>query len=142
MSNKESQPDAQFLASFSDAWNRHDIDALMSFMADECEFHAVAGPDLMGRSFVGREAVRDGFQLAWQAFPDASWVDGEHFVQGERGVSESTFKGTKADGLRVEARMVDVFTFRTDVRIAGPSPVMGCHTLLFDGVPQKAPAHA
>ena len=117
MSNKESQPDAQFLASFSDAWNRHDIDALMSFMADECEFHAVAGPDVMGRSFVGREAVRDGFQLAWQAFPDASWVDGEHFVQGERGVSESTFKGTKADGLRVEARMVDVFTFR-DGKIA------------------------
>ena len=46
MSNKESQPDAQFLASFSDAWNRHDIDALMGFMADECEFHAVAGLEL------------------------------------------------------------------------------------------------
>ncbi|CAM4275032.1 Ketosteroid isomerase-related protein [Comamonas aquatilis] len=117
MSTKESQPDAQFLARFSDAWNRHDIEALMGFMADECEFHAIAGPDLMGRSFVGRDAVRDGFQLAWQAFPDAAWVDGEHFVQGERGVSESTFKGTKADGLRVEARMVDVFTFR-DGKIA------------------------
>lgn len=117
MSKQESQPDVQFLARFSDAWNRHDIDALMDFMADECEFHAVAGPDLMGRSFVGREAVREGFQLAWQAFPDAAWVDGEHFVQGTRGVSESTFKGTKADGLRVEARMVDVFTFR-DGKIA------------------------
>ena len=66
MSKQESQPDVQFLARFSDAWNRHDIDALMDFMADECEFHAVAGPDLMGRSFVGREAVREGFQLAWQ----------------------------------------------------------------------------
>ena len=111
MSNNPSLPDAQFLARFSDAWNRHDIDALMEFMADECEFHAVAGPDLMGRSFIGREAVRDGFQMAWNAFPDAAWVDGEHFVHGSRGVSESTFKGTKADGLRVEARMVDVFTF-------------------------------
>lgn len=112
MTDTKHQPDAQFLASFADAWNRHDIDSLMSFMDDECEFHAVAGPDVLGRSFVGREAVRDGFQLAWQAFPDAAWVEGQHFVHGDRGVSECTFKGTKADGQRVEARMVDVFTFR------------------------------
>jgi ketosteroid isomerase-like protein len=39
-------------------------------------------------------------------------VDGDHFIQGERGVSECTFKGTRADGMRVEARLVDVFTFR------------------------------
>ncbi|HYC42231.1 MAG TPA: nuclear transport factor 2 family protein [Noviherbaspirillum sp.] len=103
--------DICFLQDFNAAWNRHDIDALMSFMAHDCEFHAVAGPDLMGRSFIGREAVRAGFQLAWQSFPDASWVNGVHFVCGDRGVSESTFLGTRADGLRIEARMVDVFTF-------------------------------
>ena len=112
MTDTNHKPDAQFLASFADAWNRHDIESLMSFMDEECEFHAVAGPDVLGRSFVGREAVRDGFQLAWQAFPDAAWVEGLHFVHGDRGVSECTFKGTKADGQRVEARMVDVFTFR------------------------------
>lgn len=100
------------LKAFGDAWNRHDIDALMGFMSDDCEFYAVAGPDLLGRSFLGRDQVRQGFQMAWQTFPDAAWADGEHFVIGDRGVSETTFKGTKADGSRVEARMVDVFTFR------------------------------
>lgn len=110
-------PDVQFLADFAAAWNRHDIDALMSFMSDDCAFHAVAGPDLLGRSFVGRAAVREGFQLAWQTFPDAQWLDGDHLVCGDRGVSESTFRGTRADGMRIEARMVDVFTFR-DGRIA------------------------
>ncbi|MEO8280547.1 MAG: nuclear transport factor 2 family protein [Ideonella sp.] len=100
------------LKAFGDAWNRHDIDALMSFMSDDCEFHAVAGPDLLGRSFIGRDQVRQGFALAWQTFADAAWLEGEHFVAGDRGVSECTFKGTKADGSRVEARMVDVFTFR------------------------------
>lgn len=109
--------DVQMLADFAAAWNRHDIDALMAFMADDCAFHAVAGPDLLGRSFVGRDAVRAGFELAWTTFPDAAWLDGEHFVAGERGVSESTFHGTRADGTRIEARMVDVFTFR-DGRIA------------------------
>jgi ketosteroid isomerase-like protein len=99
------------LHAFTAAWNRHDIDALMGFMSEDCEFHAAAGPDLMGRSFTNRAAVREGFQMAWQTFPDAAWTDGTAFVCGDRGVAESTFSGTRADGMRVVARMVDVFTF-------------------------------
>lgn len=101
----------EMLAAFGAAWNRHDIDALMSFMSKDCEFHAVAGPDLLGRSFVGHDAVRQGFALAWQTCPDASWTDAEHFVAGDRGVSECTFTGTRTDGQRIQARMVDVFSF-------------------------------
>ncbi|MDK3021424.1 nuclear transport factor 2 family protein [Cupriavidus taiwanensis] len=112
MSKDNTAAGIELLQAFNDAWNRHDIDALMACMADDCVFHGVAGPDLLGRSFIGREAVREGFQLAWQTFPDAQWVDGDHFVVGDRGVSESTFRGTRADGARIEARMVDVFTFR------------------------------
>lgn len=107
----------QMLQDFAAAWNRHDIDALMGFMAEDCVFNAVAGQELVGRSFKGRQAVREGFEMAWQTFPDAAWLDGEHFVAGERGVSECTFCGTKADGSRIEARMVDVFTFK-DGKIA------------------------
>ncbi|MGE0331117.1 MAG: nuclear transport factor 2 family protein [Ramlibacter sp.] len=117
MSEQRPVVDVQLLAEFAAAWNRHDIDALMSFMAEDCVFHAVAGPELMGRSFVGREAVRAGFEMAWASFPDAAWLDGDHFVCGDRGVSESTFRGTRTDGACIEARMVDVFTFR-DGRIA------------------------
>ena len=106
-----------FLQAFGDAWNRHDIEALMAAMADDCEFHAVAGPDLLGKSFIGRDAVRAGFELAWQTFPDAAWLHPVHFVNGDRGVTECTFSGTKADGTRIEARMVDIFTFR-DGKIA------------------------
>ncbi|MBU6257076.1 MAG: nuclear transport factor 2 family protein [Burkholderiales bacterium] len=109
--------DVAMLEAFAAAWNRHDIDALMAFMTDDCVFHAVAGPELQGRTYSGAEAVRAGFQLAWQIFPDAAWRDGVHVVCGDRGISESTFSGTRADGTRIEARMVDVFTFR-DGRIA------------------------
>ena len=104
-------PTIETLHTFSDAWNSHDLDRLMSFMADDCVFHAVVGPDVFGRSFCGRDAVRAGFEIAWKTFPDAAWLDPVHFVCGERGVTESTFCGTRADGVRIEARMVDVFTF-------------------------------
>ncbi|MBK8526043.1 MAG: nuclear transport factor 2 family protein [Rubrivivax sp.] len=112
MSTPHETVTVETLAAFGDAWNRHDLDALMSFMADDCEFHGVAGSDLLGRSFIGRDAVRQGFALAWQTCADASWTEAVHVVHGDRGFSECTFRGTRADGLRIEARMVDIFTFR------------------------------
>lgn len=102
----------QTLADFADAWNRHDIDALMRFMTEDCVFETVAGPEQYGSRHVGVQAVRTAFAAAWQNFPDAQWGDGRHWVAGDRGVSESTFTGTAADGTRVRADMVDVFTFR------------------------------
>ena len=34
------------LAAFSDAWNRHDVDALMTFMHDDCVFETPPAPTL------------------------------------------------------------------------------------------------
>jgi len=105
------------LQAFADAWNRHDAEALMRFMADDCVFDASAGPDVCGTRYVGREAVETGFREVWATFADAQWRAPRHFVCGDRGVSEWTFSGTKADGTRVEVNGCDVFTFR-DGRIA------------------------
>ncbi|CAB3723094.1 MULTISPECIES: nuclear transport factor 2 family protein [Achromobacter] len=103
---------ADMLAEFAAAWNRHDIDALMRFMTEDCVFETVAGPDACGSRHTGVEAVRTAFAAAWKNFPDAQWNNGRHWVAGDRGVSECTFTGTAADGSRVEADMVDIFTFQ------------------------------
>jgi steroid delta-isomerase-like uncharacterized protein len=105
------------LQGFADAWNRHDIEALMRFMTDDCVFEASAGPDVCGSRFAGTEAVRAAFSEVWKTFPDAQWRSPRHFVCGDRGVSEWTFTGTRPDGSRVEVNGCDVFTFR-DGRIA------------------------
>jgi steroid delta-isomerase-like uncharacterized protein len=102
----------EVLQAFAHAWNRHDVVALMSFMAEDCVFEASAGPDACGTRYEGREAVRASFADVWAVFPDAHWGDARHMVQGDRGVSEWIFTGTRKDGSRVEVHGCDLFTFR------------------------------
>ncbi|HJW57945.1 MAG TPA: nuclear transport factor 2 family protein [Burkholderiaceae bacterium] len=102
----------KLLQAFADAWNRHDIDALMACMTEDCVFEASGGLEASGTRYVGRDAVRAGYVDVWSAFPDAHWGGARHFITGDRGVSEWTFTGTKADGSRVEVNGCDLFTFR------------------------------
>jgi len=112
MSKTPSPVTTATLEAFSDAWNRHDIDALMSFMSDDCVFQTAAGPDACGARHVGPAAVRKAFAAAWESMPDAQWRNGRHFVHGDHGTSMWTFTGTAADGSRVEVDGIDVFEFR------------------------------
>ena len=61
MSNAIADVTTTTLQAFADAWNRHDIDALMSFMTDDCGFEASAGAEVCGARYAGRDAVRAGF---------------------------------------------------------------------------------
>jgi acetyl esterase/lipase len=107
--------DVQMLDAFAQAWCRHDVEALMAHMAEDCVFHTSAGPEASGTRHVGREAVRAAFAKAWADVPDAQWTRARHFVSGHRGVSEWTFTGTRAsDGARIEVDGCDVFTFSGD----------------------------
>ena len=103
---------AATLEAFAAAWNRHDLAALMAFMHRDCVFETAAGLEAFGTRHQGPEAVAAAFASAWQNMPDAQWRDGRHWVSGERGVSEWTFTGTAADGTRVQAHGVDLFTFK------------------------------
>jgi steroid delta-isomerase-like uncharacterized protein len=105
------------LQAFADAFNQHDVDAIMAFMTDDCVFEASAGPEVCGTRFEGHAAVRAAFAAVWASFPDAHWGNARHFVCGDRGVSEWTFTGTHGDGTRVEVHGCDLFHFQ-DGRIA------------------------
>jgi steroid delta-isomerase-like uncharacterized protein len=107
----------EFLDAFGEAWNRHDVDTIMTFMADDCAFETTAGPEACGKRYEGRDAVRRAFARVFSIFPDAHFGSPRHFVAGDRGCTEWTFTGTGADGKRVEVLGCDLFTFR-DGKIA------------------------
>ena len=46
-----------------DAFNRHDLDAIMSHFSDDCVFESPRGPDRWGSRFVGVEEVRRGLGI-------------------------------------------------------------------------------
>ena len=100
------------LDKFADAWNRHDVEALMSMMTEDGVFEASAGNDVNGQRHEGSQAVRVAYEAIFATYPDAQWRNARHFVSGNRGVSEWTFTGTMKDGKRVEVTGCDLFTFR------------------------------
>jgi ketosteroid isomerase-like protein len=100
-----------------DAFNRHDLDAIMSHFAEDCVFESPRGPDPWGRRFEGKEEVRRGLAARFEGIPDVHYSDDDSFVSGNRGVSEWTISGTTVDGERVEARGCDLWTFGDDDRL-------------------------
>jgi steroid delta-isomerase-like uncharacterized protein len=107
----------ELLRAFGDAWNRHDVEALVSMMTDDGVFEASSGGSVHGERHQGSQALRSAYAAVFALYPDAHWGNARHWVNGDRGVSEWTFTGTRADGQRVEVNGCDLFTFR-DGRIA------------------------
>ena len=114
-SNKEIT--VEFLQSFADAFNAHDVKTIMSHMTDDCVFEASAGPDFNGEKFTGQEEVKKAFENVFEIFPDAHWDNARHFIVGNRGFSEWIFTGTKSDSAKIEVTGCDLFTFK-DGKIA------------------------
>jgi ketosteroid isomerase-like protein len=105
-------PNPDFLQSFAEAFNRHDVDAILSHMTDDCVFALSAGPDRGGVQYKGRDQVRRGILNVFERYPDGQWEEPVHFVNGDRGVTQWVFRGTRPDGSRIEANGCDLFTFR------------------------------
>jgi ketosteroid isomerase-like protein len=99
------------LEAFVEAFNAHDVDAIMSFFAEDCVLEMPHGPAPGGRRLVGKEQVREGIQSRLDGLPDAHYGDDSHWVCGDRAVSEWTLRGTQRSGERLEVRGCDLLEF-------------------------------
>jgi len=100
------------LKRFLEAFNRHDLDAIMEYFADDCVLYLPRGAAPRGARFEGKAEVRRGLATRFEGLPDVHYGDDRHWVCGDLGVSEWTVTGTTPSGARVEARGVDLLEFR------------------------------
>jgi ketosteroid isomerase-like protein len=67
---------------FNVAFNRHDLDAVMASMTDDCIFESTSPPD--GERHEGQKAVRAAWQAFFESSPDARFEADEIIAQGDR----------------------------------------------------------
>ena len=107
----DANPATPSLQALLDAFNAHDVDAIMSFFTDDVVFDMPRGPAPGGRRLVGREQARTGIQARLDGIPDISYGDDRHWLCGDRGVSEWTIRGTQSTGDPIEVRGCDLLEF-------------------------------
>lgn len=96
---------------FSEALNRHDVQAVMALMSDDCIFdNTYPAPD--GERFEGQEAVRHFWEELFRASPDARFQSEETFALGDRCVVRWRYEWNNADGSRGHVRGVDILRVR------------------------------
>ena len=101
---------ASVVASFNEAFNRHDVDAVMALMTPDVVFEGTAPPD--GDRYCGALAVRGAWEALFAASPDASFGTEELIACGDRVVVRWLFRwGGSEDGAG-HVRGVDVFRLR------------------------------
>ena len=91
---------------FNNAFNRHDVDAIMALMSDDVVFENTSpGPD--GERHEGQAAVRAAWEEFFAASPNARFEPEELFAAGDRAVVR--WRYSWGDG---HVRGVDVFRVR------------------------------
>jgi ketosteroid isomerase-like protein len=100
------------LRAIAQGFDTHDLDAIMAHFADDAVFESPRGAEPWGTRFEGKEAIREAFAGRFSGIPDVRYQQDRHFVDGDRGASEWTLSGTTTDGVRIEVRGCDLWTFR------------------------------
>ena len=101
---------------FNEAFNRHDVDAIMNAMTDDCVFEGT-GPVLAGARFQGQVAVRAVWERLFSSSPQAYFETEDIFAHGDRCVGRWIYTWVDGDGNPGRLRGVDVLRVR-DGKIA------------------------
>ena len=94
-----------------DAFNRHDVEAVLEYFHDEGEMLAAVGPDIWGVRLEGRTAIRAALVKRFAGMPDVRWTEGKSWISGSKAVSEFRVTGTQASGEKLDLMGCDLWEF-------------------------------
>lgn len=96
---------------FNDAFNRHDVAAMMQRMSDECIFeNTYPAPD--GTVYSGKKAVTNFWEDFFRESPQAHIEIEEIFGLGERCIMRWQYHWVDSAGKNGHVRGVDIFRVR------------------------------
>ena len=99
---------------FGAAWNSRDPDLIASFFTEDGAYHASVGPEHLGATFVGKEAIRRGARIFFDRFPNGRFENLKVNVLGDFGTFEWDFVTTDGSGRSVSVAGCDLLEFRGD----------------------------
>ncbi len=101
----------ELLVGFNEAFNRHDVDAMMAMMTEDCVFeNTYPPPD--GERIEGQAAVRRFWEDFFNSSTAAQIEIIELFACGERAAQRWVYSWVGADGQAGHIHGVDVFHLR------------------------------
>src|SRR6187455_2536812 len=108
--SKEMAVTEETLRQAMDAFNRHDLDAIMEYFSEDCTFDFPRGPEPWGQRFVGKAQVREALAGRFRGIPDVHYGEDRHWISedGRMGVSEWTLTGTTTSGLSLKVNGCDL----------------------------------
>jgi ketosteroid isomerase-like protein len=95
---------------FNEAFNRHDVDAVMALMTEDCLFDSTRPPP-DGERLVGQAQVRKFWEEFFQRSPHACFETEEVVAAGDRCVVRWTYHWVR-EGKPGRVRGIDLFRVR------------------------------
>jgi predicted SnoaL-like aldol condensation-catalyzing enzyme len=109
---------------FNEAFNRHDVPAMMQLMSDDCVFDNTH-PAPNGTLYTGKEAVARFWEEFFRQSPRARIEIEELFGFGERCVMRWTYRWEDPAGVKGHVRGVDLYRVRDGLILEKLSYVKG-----------------
>ena len=94
-----------------DAFNRNDVEAVMSFFSDDAIFDHAVGPDAHGARFSGADAIREVFDGLFRKVKNVHWETLKCSIEGQTAYCHYNRTATHMDGSKEEFLSVDILTF-------------------------------
>ena len=100
------------LDKITDAYNLNDIEAVMSFFAEDAVFDHAAGSDINGTRFAGLNKIRGIFQGLFDNVESVHWEPIDTRVSGDKAYCEFHRVAKLKSGEIQDFLSVDILTFR------------------------------
>jgi ketosteroid isomerase-like protein len=102
----------EYLDEIHDAFNRHDVEAVVGYFAEDGVFRLARGDDGFGRKPTGKAEIRDFLNDRFRAIGDMHWEASATWFSGNRATSEWLVTATLPNGDKLELSGCDLYEFR------------------------------